>query len=490
MAGLLFFGLGGEPGFVLTALFVFLWAVFCFLRLFSARSAHFLIIGGANWANHLKKNKLMSAWLVVICVLLVIGCFVPAPLVRRISATILLLMALGALNVVSSLMLASWLATPGFYLAIIVFVCLYAISLLWVWKPWTPKARLVARLGALAILVAASAIIIGPRLHRDSFEVVGERKEGLKRYEPFIDGTLAADLGEPSSLKLDDNLPALDGATALYPVYAAFARAVYPQGLYRYSGFLPGMSDIEELSSPVVCNTTRQAFENLLSGAADIVFLAGLSEEQNKEAEARGIRLRLTPIGREAFVFFVNRRNPVDNLTIEQIKGVYSGRITNWREIGGARAKIKAYQRSSGSGSQSALMRLMGDLPVMEPPEEERFDLMGGIYRAVSDFRNYKTALGFSFRFYLTGMLDGSEIKLLSIDGIEPTLDAIQDGSYPLAEEFFAVTVDGPDDEFDASPRRQNAQKLIDWILSPQGQSLVAKTGYAPVARNLVESGR
>lgn len=67
--------------------------------------------------------------------------------------------------------------------------------------------------------------------------------------------------------------------------------------------------------------------------------------------------LKLTPIGREAFVFFVNKRNPVDSLTVEQIKDIYSGTVTNWKEVGGKKASIRAFQREENSGSQTKLQK-------------------------------------------------------------------------------------------------------------------------------------
>ncbi|WP_279401693.1 substrate-binding domain-containing protein [Piscibacillus salipiscarius] len=67
--------------------------------------------------------------------------------------------------------------------------------------------------------------------------------------------------------------------------------------------------------------------------------------------------LNMTPIGREAFVFFVHADNPVDSLKVEEIQGIYSGNITNWKEVGGEDVEIRAFQRPEGSGSQTMLKR-------------------------------------------------------------------------------------------------------------------------------------
>lgn len=182
--------------------------------------------------------------------------------------------------------------------------------------------------------------------------------------------------------------------------------------------------------------------------------------------------MELTPIGREAFVFFVNKKNPIDSLTIEQIRAIYSGKVTNWAEVGGERVDIRAFQRPQDSGSQTALQNLMGNVPLMEAPTEDVVSGMGGIISEVAEYKNYKNAIGYTFRYYSTEMVKNKEIKLLPIDGIVPSTENIRNGTYPIASEFYAVT---------AGTDNPNVQKLLDWILSPQGQALVEKAGYVSV---------
>lgn len=185
-----------------------------------------------------------------------------------------------------------------------------------------------------------------------------------------------------------------------------------------------------------------------------------------------GLTFDMTPIGREAFVFFVNHKNSVENLSLEQLKQIYAGEIMNWHEVGGENAAIRAFQRPADSGSQTALERMMGDTPIMEAPAENVATGMGGIIHEVSQYRNYKNAIGYTFRFYSTEMVNNHEIKLLSIDGIAPTKENIRQGTYPLVSEFYAVT---------AGTANPNVKKFIDWIVSDEGQALVEKVGYVRV---------
>lgn len=289
-----------------------------------------------------------------------------------------------------------------------------------------------------------------------------------RTYEPFRTDSLVKTLDEPASLRFgeEDDLPRMDGATALYPVYAAFCRAVYPASV--------GELNWAEYHDIITCSTTTGAYERIVDGDCDIIFVAGPSKEQEAYAKKKGVELVYTPIGREAFVFFVHPKNPVDGLGLDQIRAIYSGSLTDWDSLGAAGlGKILAYQRAEGSGSQTALRRfVMGDTPLMEAEQEEVLDGMGDIVKQVSAYKNHRNAIGYSFRFYCTALMKGFDVKLLEINGAAPTVENIENGSYPLASSFYAVTRGDAD---------ENTLALLDWICGAQGQTLVEKTGYAPL---------
>lgn len=284
----------------------------------------------------------------------------------------------------------------------------------------------------------------------------------LNEYIPFMTNSKVTSLNGNSSLKLYGNLPRLDGATALYPVYASFVQAVYPQS--DYSSFYRGI---------VMCTQTHQAYENLINGNVDIIFCAEPSRDQIARAAERGLEFILTPIGIDAFVFFVNKMNTINNISSEQIRGIYSEKITNWEDVGGENADIIPYQRPKDSGSQTILENIiMKDAPIMEPFKENVVGGMGGIVERVSDYRNYINAIGYSFLFFTTEMVKNDEIKLLSIDGIMPSRETIQSNKYPFSGPFYAITTGN---------ETENTKKFIEWILSEEGQYLVESTGYIPI---------
>ena len=333
--------------------------------------------------------------------------------------------------------------------------------------------------GMLAVVVCAG-IYVGLGVHKDSLASLedAEREKMLWKYEPFSEELMAMQTLRSEKLQLTEKQVMgmkLDGATALYPVYAGFVQAVYPEGEYRrYDG------TNEDGLGLVTCTGTNDAYERLLTGETDMIFVAGPSDAQLARAAELGMELHMTPIGREAFVFFVNNENPVEGLTVEQIQGIYSGNITRWSDVGGRRQSIRAFQRAEDSGSQTALQRLMGDIPLMEPKKEDRIAGMGGIIRQVASYRNYKNALGFSFRFYCTEMVANGDIRLLALNGVMPTKESIRDGSYPVSSSFYAVTA-APVGEQAPQDSDETMKAFADWMLSEEGQQIVENSGYVSV---------
>ena len=392
--------------------------------------------------------------------------------IRRVFAAIFIGLFLGFL-LVTLLIYVSFMAPP------------YIQRASWVLLPSLLAGAVLAILfprrwrKGVALCLAAVTIGCGAYcafgLWRSSVPTVDDRDLLLWQYEPFSEGTKAVNLEEQSTLRFHrEDLLRLDGATALYPVYAGFVQAVYPQGEY------PLYDNTSEGYGSITCSGTVNAYERLITGRTDLIFAAAPSQEQLEMARRAAKELHLTPIGREAFVFFVNSRNPVEGLTVEQIQGIYTGQITNWNQVGGKNQPIRPFQRLENSGSQSALLRLMDGLPLIEPEKEDRVGGMGGIIQQVASYRNYKNSIGFSFRFYASEMAANDQIRLLALDGVSPTKESIRDGSYPISDSFFAITAApiGAPDPRESNP---NLNAFLDWILSEQGQQIVEDSGYVSI---------
>ena len=281
----------------------------------------------------------------------------------------------------------------------------------------------------------------------------------IHEYLPFDEDSKIVKT-DSKTLKLTENLPRIDGAAALFPVYSAFVNAVYPNTTKLHDGIFE-------------YNNTPDGYRLLAEKKTDIFIGVYPSDEQRAYAEENQTTFEYTPIGTEAFVFFVHKDNPITNLTTKQIKDIYSGKITNWKDVGGKNEKITAFQRNEGSGSQSMLKRFMGDTPITDAPTEMVNDLMAGIIKQVADYKSKTNSIGFSFRYYVEGIIKNPDIKMISIDGAAPTFENIRNGSYTILTPIYAVTY--------KENQNGNVDKLLEWILSDEGQYIINETGYVEI---------
>ena len=110
----------------------------------------------------------------------------------------------------------------------------------------------------------------------------------------------------------------------------------------------------------------------------------------------------------------------------------------------------------------------------MEPPTELRNDFMAGIIEEVADYRSKSGSIGFSFRYYVEGIIKNPDIKMIAVDGATPTEENIKNGTYPIVTPIYAVTYEEQTNE--------NVDKLLLWILSGEGQKIIEETGYVGIA--------
>ena len=278
---------------------------------------------------------------------------------------------------------------------------------------------------------------------------------------PHKDGS---DLPEiDATLRLTGDLPVLDGAAALVPVYAAIIHNVYPEGSVTYEGgqFSDDNYYGENFAadSKMQYKNTVRGYKAIVDGETDILFCAAPSAEQKQYAEEQGVELVYVPLGLEGFVFFVNQQNPVENLTVQQIRDIYAGNITNWADVGGKNRIINPVTRLAGSGSQSAMDRFMGTTPY---GQKSPLAFTGG-------------SIGFSFRYYLNDMVGSDSVKMLSLNGVYPSPENIQNGTYPVIAQFYAI--------YRADNENENIPLLIEWLLSDEGQEIIEQCGYVRISQ-------
>ena len=360
-----------------------------------------------------------------------------------------------ALFVTAMLLFSSGINHIITYIGLIVVPSLL-LPLIWLKKR---KKFLIIWCICAAVYGAALGTNFGIIKYNKSITVNTSPNIDIQAYLPFDEDSKIVKT-DSKTLKLTENLPRIDGAAALFPVYSAFVNAVYPNTTKLHDGIFE-------------YNNTPDGYRLLAEKETDIFIGVYPSDEQRAYAEENQTTFEYTPIGTEAFVFFVHKDNPITNLTTEQIKDIYSGKITNWKDVGGKNEKIAAFQRNEGSGSQSMLKRFMGDTPITDAPTEMVNDLMAGIIEQVVDYKSKTNSIGFSFRYYVEGIIKNPDIKMISIDGAAPTSENIRNGSYPILTPIYAVTY--------KENQNGNVDKLLEWILSDEGQYIINETGYVGI---------
>ena len=259
-------------------------------------------------------------------------------------------------------------------------------------------------------------------------------------------------------------MPRIDGSTANIPLISLT--------LQRLTGVPAAEAD-----NAVKTTGTPTAYRNLVGGDTDLLIVYEADETVKAEIKESGVALELHPIGRDALVFFTNESNPVTSLTTKQYRGIYTGKVARWSQVGGAKRKIVAYQRPEESGSQALLRKyVVGTAQMAKAPSERITAEMGGIISGVASYANTGNALGYSVYYYLANMYAVKGIKMLGAGGVMPSSQTIGDGTYPYTNDFYAIV---RADEPAGSP----ARKVLEWLTGEQGRQAVVDAGYVAAAK-------
>jgi ABC-type phosphate transport system substrate-binding protein len=302
-----------------------------------------------------------------------------------------------------------------------------------------------------------------------------------------------------------ENYPRVNGSTSTRPLGKLIAaRAICAEAeLFRpgvgmmpfigsrepVAGFPVGFRDVDEetlmrLNALSHHEGTHQSYLRLLGlpltaeeehaeqRRAELALIArGPSEDELEAAKELGVEFDVRPVARDAFVFIVNAQNPVRSLTLEQLRAVFRGEVTNWTEVGGEDKPIEAFTRDRNSGSEE----LMRDL-VMEGGETIRApeSVLEGMMGPIDTVAENPNAIAYSVYYYEQFMRPNMNNRLLAVDGVLPTAETIASGEYSLTTDVCLVTRQDLDPE---SP----AARLREWLLTQDGQQVVEDSGYVPV---------
>jgi len=278
------------------------------------------------------------------------------------------------------------------------------------------------------------------------------------------------------------NYPRVDGSTSAHPLQNVIACYILginfnwydaPDGTRR---IYPDYSDttkkeIYNYIWDIQHHGTHEAYINLISDSTDVILVAREpSEDELTLAKSRGVTLNVKAVALDAFVFILNMNNSVDNLTIEQIRRIYTGNITNWQEVGGPNAPINAYQRDPNSGSQELMEALvMKGLKMVNVPEMALVTMISIINKVELD----SWSIGYTVYYYEEFMARREVIKLCDVNGVKPNYENIFQRRYDLTAPVYAVI------RADLA-KNSNAYLLWHWMDTDIGQQVVGSSGYIP----------
>lgn len=271
--------------------------------------------------------------------------------------------------------------------------------------------------------------------------------------------------------------PHIDGSTVSVPMGVEFAR--------QHLGF----SD-EDAMGFCQFSTTHVAYEALIfktsySGgwlasedvsmeqgkAIDLFIGTEPSDEELALAAEEGVELIKEPVCWDAFVFITHKDNPVESLTVDEIRGIYAGEITDWAQLGGKAGKIVPYQREKNSGSQTAMENLvMQGTEMLTPETVQVIEGMGGLVEAVAEYQNDDASIGYTYQYYIDTLYKNDNIKVLAVEGVSPQADNLRDGSYPFTTNYYGV--------IRSEDKGGVGGRFLDWMLSDEGQACIAQAGY------------
>ena len=227
-----------------------------------------------------------------------------------------------------------------------------------------------------------------------------------------------------------------------------------------------------------LCSGTHGAYTNLIEGKCDIIIASrDISRNEKAAAESLGVELETAPLAIDALVFIVNPKNPVKNLTTDQVRKIYTGEITNWKEVGGVDHAITPYIRDADSGSQEKMETLvMNGLNMIDGTYMP--EIIGSqMTSPYSQLEYDEYGIGYTPFFYCTAMVrDLLRVDMLSIDGVTPSKESLRANKYPFVSSIYAAVRKSESHE-------SIAYKLYKFLFTKEGADMIDESGYIAIRR-------
>lgn len=272
-------------------------------------------------------------------------------------------------------------------------------------------------------------------------------------------GVLVASLGLAGCGGSDDSGSGDSGSAASGSVVIAGSTSVQPLSEAMSEVY---MEENPDVTVEVQGGGSGQGIKSIEDGIADI---GSLSREVGEDE--KGSISEEYVIAKDGVAVIVNADVNVDDLSLEQIKGIYTGEIKNWSEVGGDNAEITVVSREEGSGTRGAFTEITG-VTVDDVDNTTKDALVqpstGAVKETVSTTPN-------SIGYVSLGSLDDS-VKVLTVEGVEATSENVVSGDYKIQRPFVYVV---------GSEVSETAQAFIDFAMSDEGQKIVEENDFIPV---------
>ncbi len=266
--------------------------------------------------------------------------------------------------------------------------------------------------------------------------------------------------GQYGALFASGDFPVMDSSTARKPVtseiYAFFCESTGAGG-----------------TTPL-CSTTHGAWLNIADRVADVALLAAPTQEEQDYLDERGVSVEMKLYGGDGLVFIGNRACGVSDMSLEQVRAIYRGEITNWAQLGGENHAIRVLYRDDQSGSQRLFERMLwkdGSVPDFQALGFDRLDDMSTI---VSECLYDPYAIGYSIMTYLNDVYGNEDLLAFSLNGYAASPENVAARNYPLGTQGYVVI---RSDEPENSP----ARRLFNFFGSPLSDVILTRNGVTPL---------
>lgn len=254
-----------------------------------------------------------------------------------------------------------------------------------------------------------------------------------------------------------EEFPVIDGSLACVPMITALTQ------------LSTGCTEAEAEDFPFT--NTNPSYLSLAEGERDLILAYEPSSQTKRKLKKKyeDVELEMTEIGNDALVFLINAANPVKSLTTEQLKDIFTGKITNWKEVGGDDAEIIVFIRPENSGSHTLLRKLIIGKEDTAQAQVINVETMEGMIEQMKSYDNAKYSIGYSVYYYTAKMMADENVEVMQVDGVTPSDSTIKSGDYQLCNPFYCVTTEAS---------AESAKSLRDWLTSDEGQEFVESCGY------------